>query len=285
MTKGFLLSLLLCCWPAYGHGQGNLISGCIIDAQTKQPVPFVSVGIRADGEGALSKESGCFRFRGLKGTDHDSLICLGTGYDYYAVLLRRGSTKNLRIQLTKHVPTPAEIAQTTKNQQWMEQTVLGLPGTQYAFWLKSDQPQPGKLRAVWFFMGKNGFPKEEFRLRIYHSGGPLGAPGEDLLTEAVWCNPTGTVAESGWCRLDLTPYAIVPPLGGYFVALEFEHNEHSSFPEHLKNYAPTGPTMSPPVEVQNQHMWLYFPISGWKELASTKAALSQFNPLIKVETE
>ena len=167
----------------------------------------------------------------------------------------------------------------------MERAVLPVPGTQYAFWLTGEQLRPGRLRTAAFFLGPNGFPKEQFRVRVYRPDGPLGAPGTDVLTENVLYTPTRGVAEDAWYRLDLRAYALVPPPGGCFVAVEFGHSDRFSFPELVKNYAPTGPLLTAPADVQRQRVWLYRADTGWEELTATKAAMTKFNAMVKLELE
>lgn len=287
MKKGLFgcILLLLILFPAYGHAQSKRLRGRIVDAQTKQPIPFVLVAIREDGISAFSNHVGRFRLRGLNRLRQDSLRFVADGYDTRVVPVQCGRTQNLAIQLTKHVPTPAEIAAAVALQRRYEHTVLGVPGTQYAFWMQNDLPRPGRMRALAFFLGGNGFPKEEFRVRIYRADGPEKAPGTDLLTENVLCIPAGPLADSGWYRMDVMPFALLTPPGGYFVAVEFALSGRLPRDQHVKEYAPTGPVMRPPVEIQHQRVWLEQLGKGWKELEATEAALSKLNAMIRVELD
>jgi len=191
--------------------------------------------------------------------------------------------------LTKHVSTPveiaAEIAAAAEQQRRMERAVLAVLGTQYAFWLQSDQQRLSKLRAVAFYVGPNGFPKQPFRVRIYRPDGPLGAPSTDLLTDNVLYSYNKPEKESAWYWLDLRDYAIVPPPGGCFVAVEYCCSDRFTSSEMVEDYAPTGSLLTAPADVQNQHVWLYLPNKGWKDLSATKATLTKFNALVKVEME
>lgn len=287
MTKGLLsyFSLLLVLLPAQGHAQGKRLRGRIIDAQTKQPIPSVLVGIREYGISAYSNQSGYFRLRGLKRLRQDSLRFVAEGYVPHAVPIQRGRTKQLTIQLTKRIPTPAEIAAAASLQRTIEQTVLGLPGTQYAFWLPKEPTGLGQMRAAAFFLGGNGFPKEMFRVRIYRPDGPANTPGTDLLTDNVFYFPTKSLDESGWYRMDLTPFALVVPPGGCFIALEFELSGRWPSGQYVQKYAPTGPVMAPPVDSQHQRVWLYESGKGWKKLEAAAPSLNKFNAMIKVELD
>ena len=61
----FLALCILWLLPVLGWAQENRITGRVVDAKTKDPVPFASIGLREEGTGALTNEYGYFQLAGL----------------------------------------------------------------------------------------------------------------------------------------------------------------------------------------------------------------------------
>src|SRR6476469_6023253 len=99
----FLALWILLLLPALSWAQENRITGRVVDAKTKDPVPFASIGLREEGTGALTNEYGYFQLAGLEKTSQDSLIVMTLGYERTAVFIKRGSTEDLIIELKKRV--------------------------------------------------------------------------------------------------------------------------------------------------------------------------------------
>jgi hypothetical protein len=61
----FLALWVLLLLPALSWAQENRITGRVVDAKTKDPVPFASISLREEGTGALTNEYGYFQLAGL----------------------------------------------------------------------------------------------------------------------------------------------------------------------------------------------------------------------------
>ena len=72
----FVFLLLL---PLLGRAQETRITGRVVDAKTKQPIPFASIELRGEGTGALSNEFGYFQLASLEKSSYDSLIITTLG--------------------------------------------------------------------------------------------------------------------------------------------------------------------------------------------------------------
>jgi hypothetical protein len=215
----FLALWVLLLLPTLGWAQENRITGRVIDAKTKDPVPFASIGLREEGTGALTNEYGYFQLAGLEKTSTDSLIIMTLGYERNAVLIKRGSTEDLIIELKKRVIELSEVKVQggkvrnlelgSKSNSPGEGMIQGLPGSQYAFFVKNDkQKKLGNVRTVSFYIGENGFPREPFRVRLYKADGNYNAPNTDLLTE----NVVVSASRGGeWYTIDLSTYNIPAP--------------------------------------------------------------------------
>ena len=99
----FLALWVMLLLPALSWAQENRITGRVVDAKTKDPVPFASIGLREEGTGALTNEYGYFQLAGLEKTSQDSLIVMTLGYERSAIFIKRGSTEDLIVELKKRV--------------------------------------------------------------------------------------------------------------------------------------------------------------------------------------
>ena len=250
-----LLSLL-------GRAQQFSISGLVVDANTKVPIPFASIGLRAAGTGALTNESGYFQLPGSDKFKTDSLVFMTLGYNRHAVLVEPGKAENLCIGLS---PRPAGLitdcpvgpCKTARKSSppAKDEIIAGLPGTQYAFFIMNDKRrQHRKMRSVSFYIGENGLPMEPFRIRIYKADGANHSPNTDLLNERVFLTATRA---GEWYTIDLTRYNIATPKEGYYVALEFGKSANALSQPALENYTPSGQLMRPTFEFNKSITWRY----------------------------
>ena len=290
----FLALLVLLLAPALGWAQENRITGRVVDAKTKDPVPFASIGLREEGTGALTNEYGYFQLAGLEKTNQDSLIVMTLGYDRSAVFIKRGSTEDLIIELKKRVIELAVVNVTGKlgkntelgsrSNTPGEGMIQGLPGSQYAFFVKNEkQKKLGNVRTVSFYLGEKGFPREPFRVRIYKADGNYNAPNTDLLTE----NVVVSASRGGeWYTIDLSSYNISAPEEGFFVAMEWIVGGDKFYTTNfMDNYTPYGQIMRPTFEYKESRTWSYTIGKGWNLLTLANGQGRRYNAMIKAEVE
>ena len=280
--------------PILGRAQENRITGRIVDAKTKDPVPFASIGLREEGTGALTNEYGYFQLAGLEKTNQDSLIVMTLGYERSAIFIKRGSTEDLIIELKKRV---IELGNVTvkggkvknlelgsRSNNPGEGMIQGLPGCQYAFFVKNDkQKKLGNVRTVSFYIGENGFPREPFRVRIYKADGNYNAPNTDLLTE----NVVVSASRGGeWYTIDLSTYNIPAPEEGFFVAMEWIVGGDKFYTTNfMDNYTPYGQIMRPTFEYKESRTWSYTIAKGWNLLTLANGQGRRYNAMIKAEVD
>ena len=290
----FLALVFLLLLPALSRAQENRITGRVVDAKTKDPVPFASIGLREEGTGALTNEYGYFQLAGLEKTNQDSLIVMTLGYERNAVFIKRGSTEDLIIELKKREIKLGEVKVTggklknlelgSKSNNPGEGMIQGLPGSQYAFFVKNDkQKRLGNVRTVSFYIGENGFPREPFRVRIYKADGNYNAPNTDLLTEIVVVSaPQG----GQWYTVDLTPYNITAPEEGFFVAMEWVVSGDKFFATNfMDDYTPYGQIMRPTFEFKESRTWNYSIGKGWSLITAANSRGLRYNAMIKAEVD
>ena len=282
----YMFLLLL---PLLGRAQETRISGHLIDAVTKDPIPFASLGLLKEDVGALSNEFGYFQFTGLRKHGQDSLIVMTLGYTRRAVFVGSGATQNVLVELIRKTgiigcPVAKGVRKKgVRKPENAEAVIVGLPGTQFAFFMANEKQKPlGKLRAVSFYIGVNGFPMAAFRLHIYRADAKRHSPDTDLLNERVFITANkGTQ----WYTYDLSRYNIASPREGYFVALEFEEPSSSLPQSEMDDYTPSGQIMRPTFEYKESRTWSYTIGKGWNLLMLANGQGRRYNAMIKAEVE
>jgi len=280
--------------PIVSWAQENRISGRIVDQQTKEPIPFASLGLRDEQSGALTNEYGFFQMSGPEKNAQDSLVILALGYARKAVLVKRGvSQKDIIIEVPKrqimlnNVTVEASKVKNlglgAKTNTPGEGMMQGLPGQQYAFYVKNEKGKKlGNIRSASFYIGENGFPREPFRVRIYKADGNYNSPNTDILNENVVVSaPKG----GQWYTIDLTPYNIPAPDEGFFVAMEWIVSGDNFYTTNfMDSYTPYGQIMRPTFEFKESRTWSYTIGKGWSLL--TLASNGQrWNAMIKAEVD
>ena len=290
----FLALWVLLLLPALSWAQENRITGRVVDAKTKDPVPFASISLREEGTGALTNEYGYFQLAGLEKTSQDSLIVMTLGYDRAAIFIKRGSTEDLIVELNKRFIELSDVkvsASKLKNLELGsnsnnpgEGMIQGLPGSQYAFFVKNEKKKRlGNVRTVSFYIGENGFPREPFRVRLYKADGNYNAPNTDLLTENVVVSaPQG----GQWYTVDLTPYNIIAPEEGFFVAMEWVVSGDKFFTTNfMDDYTPYGQIMRPTYEFKESRTWNYTLGKGWSLITASNGQGLRYNAMIRAEVD
>ena len=278
-----LLFLLLL--PLLGRAQEIRITGRVVDAKTKKPIPFASICLHEIEIGTLSNERGYFQITGELKNQQDSLTCMALGYGRKATLIKVGQTDSLRFEMEPRqfdfTVTSGPCGVAGKNSVPLSEIerINGAPGTQYAFYFKSiNHKRYGNLRELSIYTGSSGFPVRKFRLHIYETGKVDSAPGNDLLNENIVLLP---YPREGWNNWDLSSFNIRVPEKGYFVALEF-----AALDEPVVNlwaeYFPYAQVMRPSFNFKKPNIWNYSEAQGWKQLPATESISPQYNAMLKV---
>ena len=290
-----LIALFIAVSATSGWAQQVQIKGVIVDKDTKEPLPFSSIGLKNEQIGALSNEHGQFIVPAPTKNTNDSLIVVALGYARRAVLVKRGvAVPSLTIEVPKRAVELSNVvvkAGKIKNlglgaraANPGEGMIQGLPGSQYAFFVKNDKNKRlGNVRTVSFYIGENGFPREPFRVRLYRADGNYNAPNTDLLTENVVVSaPQG----GQWYTVDLTPYNIIAPEEGFFVAMEWVVSGDKFFATNfMDDYTPYGQIMRPTFEFKESRTWNYSMGKGWSLITAANSQGLRYNAMIKAEVD
>ncbi|RZL16260.1 MAG: carboxypeptidase-like regulatory domain-containing protein [Hymenobacter sp.] len=296
MIKRLLFLLIMSgLLPTLGWAQQEgRITGRVVDEKTQDPIPFASINLREEQTGALTNEYGYFQLAMPTKVTEDSVIVMALGYKRTALFVKRGSNmEEIIIQLPKQAIALANVDVITKG---LKPTMLGahsnspgagmiqgMPGSQYAFMCKNDKAKKlGLIRTVSFYIGENGFPREPFRVRIYKANGNYNAPNEDMLTESVIVS----AARGGeWFTVDLSPYNLVAPEEGFYVAMEWIVSGDKFYTTNfMDNYTPYGQILRPTFEFKDSRTWSYAIGRGWN-LVTLANNGSRFNAMMRAEVD
>ena len=294
-TRLLFIALFLFTTATRSWAQQFQVKGVIVDKDRKEPLPFTSIGLKNEQIGALSNEHGVFSVPAPTQNTADSLIVVALGYARRAVLVKRGiNVANLIIEVPKRAVELGNVvvkAGKVKNLGLGSRTdnpgegmIQGLPGSQYAFFVKNEkQKKLGNVRTVSFYIGENGFPREPFRVRIYKADGNYNAPNTDLLTE----NVVVSASRGGeWYTIDLSTYNIPAPEEGFFVAMEWIVGGDKFYTTNfMDNYTPYGQIMRPTFEFKESRTWSYTIGKGWNLLTLANSAGRRYNAMIKAEVD
>ncbi|GAC1382125.1 MAG: hypothetical protein NVSMB30_29760 [Hymenobacter sp.] len=294
-TRLLFIELFLATDLTPGWAQQVQIKGVIVDKDTKEPLPFTSIGLKNEQIGALSNEHGQFIVPAPTKNADDSLIVVALGYARHAVLVKRGvAVANLTIAVPKRAVELSNVvvkAGKIKNlglgarsDNPGEGMIQGLPGSQYAFFVKNDKKKRlGNVRTVSFYIGENGFPREPFRVRLYKADGNYNAPNTDLLTE----NVVVSASRGGeWYTIDLSTYNIPAPEEGFFVAMEWIVGGDKFFATNfMDDYTPYGQIMRPTFEFKESRTWNYSIGKGWSLITASNGQGLRYNAMIKAEVD
>jgi hypothetical protein len=296
MLKRLLLFVALG-WllPQLVSAQDNRITGRVVDAKTKEPIPFASIGLKYEETGALTNEYGFFQMAKPEKSATDSLIVQALGYLRKAVAVKKGDKlEDLIIEVPKRNIVLQEVkveAGKVKNSDMGarsntpgEGMIQGMPGSQYAFFVKNEKGKKlGMVRSVSFYIGEHGFPKEPFRVRIYKADGDYNAPNTDLLTENVVVSAPGG---GSWFTIDMTPYNVLAPDEGFFVAMEWIVSGDKFYTTNfMDNYTPYGQIMRPTFEFKESRTWTYSMGKGWSLITMANGSGLRYNAMIKAEVD
>ncbi len=298
MLKHLLfIALFGATFPALAQSQPGqvLLKGVIVDQLTKEPLPFTSIGLKDEQIGALSNEHGQFVVPAPTKNAQDTLLIMALGYVRKTLLVKRGAAlDNITIEVPKQAVALKEVtvkAGKVKNlglgakaNSPGEGMIQGQAGSQYAFFVKNDKNKRlGAVRTVSFYIGENGFPREPFRVRLYKADGNYNAPNSDLLTENVVVSaPQG----GQWYTVDLTPYNVMAPDEGFYVAMEWVVSGDKFFTTNfMDDYTPYGQIMKPTFEFKESRTWTYSIGKGWNLMTLANGNGQRYNAMIKADVD
>ena len=218
--------LLLLLFPVVVPAQ-SVLSGWVVDAKTKQPVAFATVGLIWTNSGVTATEAGQFTIGSVQSLQKDTLVVSCVGYQTKKIAVKDLPGDSIRIELDAFVQelTPVVVGKRDWNyvrlNEYSSAGSLNSGTRGYAQLAQYfSAPEAGamlhsvqlcRLDAAIF-----GLDKTIFRLRIYDIDPLTGGPGADLCQRIIEVN-TGKRT----VRVALDSLQIMIPRKEFFVAIEW----------------------------------------------------------------
>ncbi|TXH24016.1 MAG: carboxypeptidase-like regulatory domain-containing protein [Cyclobacteriaceae bacterium] len=208
-----------------GFSQKAELSGKVIDYETNEPLPYVTIVVKDKLAATYSDEAGTFN---LDCTAGDSLIITHVGYER-SVLFADKINGIIRLKPAPHVLRELTITPSGKksrqtlgiNRKHIETYMGGV--IQYAMFVDNTDKRMGLIKKLHFEVahsvtrGKHDKRQAKIRVRVYEKNGATGQPGRDILTaeKIIVVEPNQKDI-----RVDVSEEEIVFPPEGLFVGID-----------------------------------------------------------------
>jgi len=215
----------------FGYGQTQLLSGIVYKAGTKEPIPFVTIGVLNTTSGTVTDQKGVFSIS-VKGTD--TLVFSSIGYRKLKIHVDLSNTNIFlqeEITALEEVKIIAHLRGEKKSLgDVKEKTILISGGSnQYAKLFTNPYGKTGVLETATLCVeqpDKDQKFNAVLLLHVYTNDG--GKPGKDILEKNVAIQ-LGKREKK--INLNLSSHEIAFPPEGFFVGVDFigYYNEEGSF--------------------------------------------------------
>ena len=226
--------LLYCCFLSLflslPIGAQTFVIGQVIDAATKEPLPYVNIGLLNKNIGTVSDEAGYFEFEvNTEQNSRDTLRFSMIGFQTKSYTLNDFINQNeIEVYLTEKSTALDEVILSSKRKNYQTK-ILGNKTTSKALYaaftsnklgnemgfIVRARKHPMILKKFNISLVENDYGPIKFRLNIYDVLN--GLPNKTLLKENIFIE---TEESSGIVSLDLTPYEIILDQD-FFIAIEW----------------------------------------------------------------
>ena len=199
--------------------QAQTLKGRILDAQTKQPIEFASIGVLHRDAGTVANEQGNFTLNIQKANPTDTLKISMLGYEsrnfpvagienilkqQNGIIALKPLNRTLQEVVIRPKKTKTITAGNTTDSRFLSAGFTSNDlGSEVGTVLKYNKKTPGKIENVTFNVATNNYNNVLFRVNIYdYKDGKIG---ENLLKEPLYVD---TSADFGAMTLDLSDKAI-----------------------------------------------------------------------------
>ena len=233
MKKKIIILLSIFCSVFFGQtvfAQYDLI-GQVLDAATKEPLPYVNIGLINKNIGTVSDDYGYFEL-GVNAqlNAQDTLLFSMIGFESKSFVLKDFLAQQLiEVFLTEKATELDEVILTSDRKTKYQTKILGNKTTSkllYAAFTTNKlgnemgfvvrgRKRPMILKKFNVSLVENDYGPIKFRLNFYDLVN--GLPNENILNENIIVE---TEIESGIVTVDLTPYEIVID-EDFFIAIEW----------------------------------------------------------------
>lgn len=228
------LLLLSCCilslFLSLPIGAQTFVIGQVIDAATKEPLPYVNIGLLNKNIGTVSDETGYFELEvNTEQNSRDTLRFSMIGFETKSYTLNDFINQNeIEVYLAEKSTALDEVILSSKRKNYQTK-ILGNKTTSKALYaaftsnklgnemgfIVRARKHPMILKKFNISLVENDYGPIKFRLNIYDVLN--GLPNKTLLKDNIFIE---TEESSGIVSLDLTPYEIILDQD-FFIAIEW----------------------------------------------------------------
>ncbi len=211
-------------------GAQTFVIGQVIDAATKEPLPYVNIGLLNKNIGTVSDETGYFELEvNTEQNSRDTLRFSMIGFETKSYTLNDFINQNeIEVYLTEKSTALDEVILSSKRKKYQTK-ILGNKTTSKALYaaftsnklgnemgfIVRARKHPMILKKFNISLVENDYGPIKFRLNIYDVLN--GLPNKTLLKDNIFIE---TEESSGIVSLDLTPYEIILDQD-FFIAIEW----------------------------------------------------------------
>lgn len=211
-------------------GAQTFVIGQVIDAATKEPLPYVNIGLLNKNIGTVSDETGYFELEvNTEQNSRDTLRFSMIGFETKSYTLNDFINQNeIEVYLTEKSTALDEVILSSKRKNYQTK-ILGNKTTSKALYaaftsnklgnemgfIVRARKHPMILKKFNISLVENDYGPIKFRLNIYDVLN--GLPNKTLLKDNIFIE---TEESSGIVSLDLTPYEIILDQD-FFIAIEW----------------------------------------------------------------
>jgi len=204
-----------------------ILTGTICSMENGEPLEFAGVQLKNAGKGGITDKNGNFSFQVKRSELVDSIEVSSLGFEkasYIASSFTEGSEhivylkfKVIDLQTVNIRARDFKIKSSGNHSIFSFGSIyIDTQGQQTALFIENKKKKKGMISSVSFYLSDKGNVQSPFRVRIYEKDTSNGRPGKDLLKEMLVAQPK----ESGWFKMDVSPFRIDLPESGFFVAIE-----------------------------------------------------------------
>ena len=205
--------------------QQKVIKGYIIDAETKEPIPYATIMYGETGDGVISDYHGKFELE-FDRQQIDTLKFISVGFKSKKLATHKILNKNvIKVGLKKDlIPIPKVYINSSDYYNVIEGNAgiacfgalyMDTHGQEVALYIKNKKKKKGVIESLYFKLSSKGNIEAPFRIRIYQADS-LGKPGKDILKEILVVRPKNN---ESWFKIDISSYDISFPQEGLFISM------------------------------------------------------------------
>ena len=205
--------------------QQKVLMGYIIDAETKEPIPYATIMYGETGAGVISDYHGKFELE-FDRQQTDTLKFISMGFKSKKLATHKILDKNvIKVGLKKDlIPIPKVYVKGSDYYNTLAGNTgitcfgalyMDTHGQEVALYIKNKKKKKGVIESLYFKLSSKGNIDAPFRIRIYQADS-LGKPGKDILKDILVVKPD---SKQSWFEVDISSYDISFLQEGLFISM------------------------------------------------------------------